>query len=500
MFKEELEILDATLNEQTDSYGKVREAIHQLWDINFALDQSLIVAITDVRGNITFANQLFCDISQYSLAELLGQNHRIVNSGYHSHEFFRQLWQTIGQGGVWRGELKNRAKDGSFYWMDTVIVPSLNEQGKPCQYISFRKDITQRKMLEEQLDGLITTMPDLVLFKDGEGRWIKANQSALLFFGLRGVSYHGKTSEQLAAVSLKHGSVLRRFAAMDEEVWRRGKVLHREEEFVLEGGSSRVFELTQVPILHEDGTRGGLTITARDITERKQTDEFLFRAERVSAVGQVASRIAHEIRNPLAAMKWTLHLLKLDHPQGAVQFDALLTELDRVDGIVGELLVLGKPQEAQFKTVNLEEILRVVVLLMNSQARHSQVSLDLDCEAELPPLWGEPNQIKQVLMNLIKNGIEAMPQGGKVTIQAFLSPEHELVIRVSDEGPGVSEEVLQHMGEPFFTTKEKGTGLGLSVCHKIIHDHQGRLKIYAHPHEGTTVDVVMPIGSASEVG
>ncbi len=500
MFKEPLEILDATMNELPDIYETVREAIHQLRDINFALDRSLIVAVTDVRGNITFANQTFCDISQYSLAELLGQNHRIVNSGYHSKGFFREMWRTIGQGQVWRGEMKNRAKDGTFYWMDTVIVPSLNHQGKPYQYISFRNDITQRKLLEEQLDGLITTMPDLVIFKDGEGRWLKANHSALLFFGLRGVSYQGMTSEQLACVSLNHGNILRRFAALDEDAWRRGKTIHKEEEVELENGSLRVFEVTQVPVLHENGSRGGLTITVRDITERKQTDEFLFRAERISAVGQMVSGIAHEIRNPLAAMKWTLYLLKLDHPQGSAQFDALLTEIDRVDGIVGELMGLGKPQETQFKTVHMEQVLRVVVMLMNSQAKRSHVSLHLECEANLPSLRADPNQIKQLIMNLIKNAIEAMPQGGKVIVDSFLSPNKEVVVRVSDQGPGIPKEVLERMGEPFFTTKEKGTGLGLSVCHKIIRDHHGRMKIHSGTNEGTTIDVVLPTENAEEVG
>lgn len=143
--------VSSNVKEWLGSEVKLEQTLKELADIKFALDQSTIIAITDQRGIITYVNDEFCRISKYSRPELLGQDHRIINSGYHPKEFIRDLWTTIASGKVWKGELRNRASDKSIYWVDTTIVPFLNSEAKPYQYVAIRHDITQLKLAQEQI-------------------------------------------------------------------------------------------------------------------------------------------------------------------------------------------------------------------------------------------------------------------------------------------------------------------------------------------------------------
>ncbi|GAE35199.1 putative bifunctional diguanylate cyclase/phosphodiesterase [Halalkalibacter akibai] len=176
------------------NYNKVN---HELTEIKYALDQSSILAITDIAGVITYVNDKFCEISQYQAQELIGQTHRVINSGYHSKLFFNEMWQTISGGHIWKGEIQNRAKDGSLYWVDTTIVPSLDENGRVYQYVAIRNDITKIKSLEMKLrrseaqfkqiayHDSLTKLPNRINFKRALDHLVTQDQAfAVLFLDL----------------------------------------------------------------------------------------------------------------------------------------------------------------------------------------------------------------------------------------------------------------------------------------------------------------------------
>lgn len=232
-------------------------------------------------------------------------------------------------------------------------------------------------------------------------------------------------------------------------------------------------------------------VIVRDISERKKNEELLINSEKLYVAGQLAAGIAHEIRNPLTSLKGFLQLLATGRGSSGNYFDIMKSELNRIESIVSEMLMLSKPQVYELTHRDAREIVFDTVNLLAPQALLDSIEVETDLGQE--PLWvhGVENQIKQVVLNVLKNAIEAMTGGGTIRVSC-LREQGEVVIRIADQGPGIGEEQLSKMGQPFYTTKEKGTGLGLMVSYKIVDNHGGRIRATSELGSGTTVDIVLP--------
>lgn len=268
------------------------------------------------------------------------------------------------------------------------------------------------------------------------------------------------------------------------------------------GMGERAIMLTLIPI-HGQGTIIGhyAVLEPRDYQVVGTDDapdgiEHTIRSEKLTAAGQLAAGIAHEIRNPLTAIKGFLQLMRGGQGQGDKYYDVISSEMSRIEIILNELLVLAKPTSISYAPHRLGELLEQVMLLMQTQALLNDVELEPLVRKADPVIRCDHNRIKQVLINLIKNSIEAMAGGGQLSILVDQVKDCTALIRIRDNGGGIPEEILHRLGEPFFTTKQNGTGLGLLVSKQIIEEHHGTMTI-ATMSGGAQIDIVLPMDIAA---
>ncbi|MFJ7682524.1 PAS domain S-box protein [Peribacillus butanolivorans] len=466
-------------------------------DIRYALDQSSIVAITDAEGIITYVNEKFIEISQYEEHELIGKSHSIINSGYHSQEFFADLWCTIKQGKTWNGEICNRAKDGEIYWVDTTIVPFM-KKGKPYQYISIRSDISRRKRAESDLRVSIKELEDMyyainqssiVAITDEKGIIVDVNDKFSEVSGYKRSELIGQTHQLVNS-----GYHSKEFfddmwkTIQNRKVWN-GEIRNRAKD-----GSYYWVDTTIVPFYTVEGKPFQFLALRYDITERKQTEEMLHRQDKLAAVGQLAAGVAHEIRNPLTSMKGYTEYLQLDEKdENRLEYlGIIMDEINRVNEIVEEFLELSKPQPLILETKNIVPIIQNVLSLTEFDARKKNVILFFDCYHKEILIRCDENRLKQVLLNFVINGIEAMPDGGEIKVVTELK-EEKVHISIIDTGVGMPPDQLRRIGEPFFTTKKSGNGLGLMISFKIIESHLGRVFVESEVNKGTVFNIVLPM-------
>ncbi|MEH7384468.1 ATP-binding protein [Bacillus sp. JJ1521] len=224
-----------------------------------------------------------------------------------------------------------------------------------------------------------------------------------------------------------------------------------------------------------------------------ETHEELRNKEKLAFVGQMATTIGHEIRNPLASLKGFTQLQREKHKEDDLQYSIMEQEIDRINSILNDLLVIGKPRQINVEQCNLKELLEYVISIIEQSEQGKNVEVELRMEASFPQIECDEKQMKQVFLNLIKNGFESMPEGGKLSIEGSQTVDDKVSIRICDEGCGIPKDVQEKLFQPFFTTKDYGTGLGLMVSRKIVEDHHGKIAIESNEGNGTKVEIILPI-------
>ncbi len=355
------------------------------------------------------------------------------------------------------------------------------------------QQIRLRKKEKENFTKFINVMVDFVIYKDGEGRWLEANEACLKLFELESVNYHGKKDRELAEYTTPfYRDILLDCEVSNERAWKNGQMSRYDETFPQPDGSNKYFDTIKVPIFNDDGSRRGLMVIGRDITDKKNAEEQLRKSEKLSIVGELAASVGHEIRNPLTSIKGFIQLLRKEELDNTFFYDLMLKELDRINQIVSELLILAKPQKLDFSNNDVTRLLTDVVSLLEAQANMNNVYVEyvpvaqylIDCE---------PNKLKQLFINIIKNAIEASSEKEVVTITIDQAEDNFIKVLVEDRGQGIPELFRQRLGEPFYSSKEKGTGLGLTVSHKIVEQHQGKINFISQEGKGTLVEILLPV-------
>ena len=355
-------------------------------------------------------------------------------------------------------------------------------------------------------EAVLAGLPDAVIAVDPALGVVFWNSAAEV---LTGRSSRRATGRVLKDVFPPESSIVRRLG----ETIATGEG-RSEPESVVDTVDNRQVPvgIVTAPLFGRDGTVEAAVAVLRDLSRIRQLEAEVRRGETLAAAGRMAVGLAHEIRNPLAAIRGAVQLLSRElgtEPRLTEYTEVLLAEVDRVNRIIEMLLDLARPVQLRLAALNLHQLLERVALLDEETAREKGITIVRRYDPSLPPILGDEDRLLQVLHNLVRNAMDAMPRGGRLTLTTRVSmnplfgkvdlgagQRNMVEANVSDEGTGIPADVKGRIFDPFFTTKVKGLGLGLALCHRILDEHHGAIQVDSIEGRGTTVTCFLPIAKA----
>lgn len=452
-----------------------------VWDASFP------VYTLDLTGKFIYANQLFRDLMGYAWTDLTALD--LVSMAVDPTDDMKaELTRTT----VGKFKLTLLSRDGRQVNLGITRIPRL-VHGEVIGIHHIATDITAKittegEQLRRQLfaDSFITHTADAFSVVDLAGVILYVNPAYEAMFGWTAAELVGSLPRPLDERQLTE------LESCLQIIRGRGQVTGHSVRR-RKNGQLIDIEFSLSPVRDEDGLMIGVAAVYRDITDRKKADEIIRRSENLRIAGELAAGVAHEIRNPLTVIKGFVQLLqkRVEHEY----MDVILSEVHGIERVIEEFLLLAKPVAVVFQDNDVNLIVQRAVTIIQPYALMHNVQFHLNLKA-VPLVACDESQIHQVILNVVKNAVESMATGGGATILTDVQQDGQVLIRVSDEGCGISPDKLTKLGEPFYTTKDKGNGLGLMMSFKIVNQHSGRINFDSELGAGTTVDIVLPSTAA----
>lgn len=515
---QELEKLNKQLLGQISQSNIESENLSKdIFDYKVALDAADIIAITDENGTILYVNESFCKISKYSKEELLGQNHRIINSGYHPKDFFKNLWQTIGSGTIWKGEIRNRAKDGTIYWVNTTIVPFIDAKGRPYKYLSIRSDITENKQSienlkksEEQYRDIFSNSLVAIFTTDVATRKIiEVNERGAALFGYESTedflaNFDGNAHYLNVDDRKKNWVVLMENGELQhvQQLRKKGGNLIWVSIFTkLNQGKTLahtiVLDVTSQIAFQEE-------LSAKVDERTIELTESLAREKDLNELKSNFVGIAsHEFRTPLGTILSSTSLLT-KYTENCQQ-DSITKHIDRItscvnhlNAILNDFLALEKLQkgfvDCEVNEFNLKNFITETINGIDYLAKMNGQSILYSHKGE-----SYVNQsgkiIKNILLNLLSNASKYSAEGKKIKISSIVN-ENSIILRIRDYGIGIPFKDQKKLFTEFFRAGNakniQGTGLGLVIVKNYVSLLEGTIKFTSRENKGSIFTVTLP--------